>query len=295
MKGREKGLGRGLDALFMGEMGGDAFDEAVGGKRLETVAVGRIRAGRYQPRTKMDEASIAELADSIREQGLLNPILVRELGDGEYECLAGERRLRASRLAGLESVPVIVENVDDEHALVIGLIENIQRENLNPIEEAQGVQRLIDEFSFTHESAARAIGRSRPATTNLLRLLDLTEEVRRMVSEGKLEMGHARALLGLEGAEQITAAKTVASRGLSVRQTEDLVRRLAAGRSESGKSGRVIVRTRDGERLEESLAETLGAVVKLSATRQGKGRIVIEFSSIDQLQGIVDHIQRKPL
>lgn len=286
---KEKGLGRGLDALFMGEDGAGALDDASGAKRLAEVDTSRIQAGRYQPRTRMDEASISELADSIREQGLLSPILVRELDEGGYEVLAGERRLRAARQAGLEKVPVLIENVDDEHALVIGLIENIQRENLNPIEEAQGIQRLIDEFDFTHEAAAKAVGRSRPATSNLLRLLALTDEVKAMVMEGAVEMGHARALLALSGADQVTAAKTVAARGLSVRQTEELVRRMIEGAAPKKK---VVIKTRDDERLEEALAETLGAVVKLTANQKGRGRIVIEFSSLDQLQGIVDHIQK---
>ena len=189
----------------------------------------------------------------------------------------------------METVPVILRSVSDENALVIGLIENIQRENLNPIEEAQGLQRLIDEFAFTHAAAAKAVGRSRPAASNLLRLLTLADEVKRMVMEGELEMGHARALLGLEGAEQAAAAKQVAAKHLSVRQTEDLVRRLLEGVQPKKK---VVIKTRDNERLEETLADTLGAVVKLSANQKGKGRIVIEFSSLDQLQGIVDRIQK---
>ena len=289
VKKKEKGLGRGLDALFMGEVGPDALDDAVSERRLLEIETAHIHPGRYQPRTRMDEASISELADSIREQGLLSPILVRMLNDGDYEVLAGERRLRAAKLAGLEKVPVLLQNVDDEHALVIGLIENIQRENLNPIEEAQGLQRLISEFSFTHEDAAKAIGRSRPATSNLLRLLSLTDEVKDMVMKGELEMGHARALLALSGADQITTAKTVVARSLSVRQTEDLVRRLLEGPQPQKK---VVIKTRDNERLEEAMAETLGAVVKLTANTKGKGKIVIEFSNLDQLQGIVDHIRK---
>ncbi len=273
----------------MGEVGPDALDDAVSERRLLEIETAHIHPGRYQPRTRMDEASISELADSIREQGLLSPILVRTLNDGDYEVLAGERRLRAAKLAGLEKVPVLLQNVDDEHALVIGLIENIQRENLNPIEEAQGLQRLISEFSFTHEDAAKAIGRSRPATSNLLRLLSLTDEVKDMVMKGELEMGHARALLALTGADQITTAKTVVARSLSVRQTEDLVRRLLEGPLPQKK---VVIKTRDNERLEEALAETLGAVVKLTANTKGKGKIVIEFSNLDQLQGIVDHIRK---
>lgn len=290
MSKKEKGLGRGLDALFAGVLGGEVLEKSMNCPQLQNVPIELVRAGRYQPRTKMDETSIAELAASVREQGVLNPILVREREEGGYEVLAGERRLRAAKLAGLESVPVLVEHVDDEHALVIGLIENIQREDLNPLEEAQGVKRLIDEFHFTHEMVAKAIGRSRPATSNLLRLLDLVDEVKRMIFEGELEMGHARALLALDGAEQITTAKTIVARALSVRQTEELVRRAleSAPKRTTEKSA---VRSRDDERLEESLAETLGTVVKLTANRKGKGKIVIEFANLDQLQGIVERIQ----
>lgn len=291
MSKKEKGLGRGLDALFAGAIGGDELEKTMNGPQLRDVPVESVRAGRYQPRNKMDEASIAELAVSVREQGVLNPILVRELEEGGYEVLAGERRLRAAKVAGFKTVPVLVEHVDDEHALVIGLIENIQREDLNPLEEAKGVKRLIDEFHFTHEMAAKAIGRSRSATSNLLRLLDLSDEVKRMIFADELEMGHARALLALEGAEQITVAKMVVVRALSVRQTEELVRRVLEGTPER-MTEKSIVRSRDDERLEESLAETLGAVVKLSANRKGKGKIVIEFSNLDQLQGIVERIQR---
>ena len=290
MSKKEKGLGRGLDALFAGVLGGEVLEKSMNCPQLQKVPIELVRAGRYQPRTKMDETSIAELAASVREQGVLNPILVREHEEGGYEVLAGERRLRAAKLVGLESVPVLVEHVDDEHALVIGLIENIQREDLNPLEEAQGVKRLIDEFHFTHEMVAKAIGRSRPATSNLLRLLDLADEVKRMIFEGELEMGHARALLALDGAEQITAAKTIVAQALSVRQTEEFVRRALEGAPKRSIE-KSVVRSRDDERLEESLAETLGTVVKLTANRKGKGKIVIEFSNLDQLQGIIERIQ----
>lgn len=290
MSKKEKGLGRGLDALFAGVLGGVVLEKSMNCPQLQEVPIELVRAGRYQPRTKMDETSIAELAASVREQGVLNPILVREREEGGYEVLAGERRLRAAKLVGLESVPVLVEHVDDEHALVIGLIENIQREDLNPLEEAQGVKRLIDEFHFTHEMVAKAIGRSRPATSNLLRLLDLADEVKRMIFEGELEMGHARALLALDGAEQITAAKTIVAQALSVRQTEEFVRRALEGAPKRSIE-KSVVRSRDDERLEESLAETLGTVVKLTANRKGKGKIVIEFSNLDQLQGIIERIQ----
>ena len=286
MPKKKGGLGRGLDVFFGDDDHPGILEDDRSAKFIE-VPITEVRAGRYQPRTQMDEAALTDLAASIREQGVLSPILVRPLEAGGYEVLAGERRLRAAKIAGMETVPVILRSVSDENALVIGLIENIQRENLNPIEEAQGLQRLIDEFAFTHEAAAKAVGRSRPAASNLLRLLTLADEVKRMVMEGELEMGHARALLGLEGAEQAAAAKQVAAKHLSVRQTEDLVRRLLEGVQPKKK---VVIKTRDNERLEETLADTLGAVVKLSANQKGKGRIVIEFSSLDQLQGIVDRI-----
>ena len=282
MPKKKGGLGRGLDVFFGDDDHPGILEDDRSAKFIE-VPITEVRAGRYQPRTQMDEAALTDLAASIREQGVLSPILVRPLEAGGYEVLAGERRLRAAKIAGMETVPVILRSVSDENALVIGLIENIQRENLNPIEEAQGLQRLIDEFAFTHEAAAKAVGRSRPAASNLLRLLTLADEVKRMVMEGELEMGHARALLGLEGAEQ------AAAKHLSVRQTEDLVRRLLEGVQPKKK---VVIKTRDNERLEETLADTLGAVVKLSANQKGKGRIVIEFSSLDQLQGIVDRIQK---
>ena len=280
MPKKKGGLGRGLDVFFGDDDHPGILEDDRSAKFIE-VPITEVRAGRYQPRTQMDEAALTDLAASIREQGVLSPILVRPLEAGGYEVLAGERRLRAAKIAGMETVPVILRSVSDENALVIGLIENIQRENLNPIEEAQGLQRLIDEFAFTHEAAAKAVGRSRPAASNLLRLLTLADEVKRM--------GHARALLGLEGAEQAAAAKQVAAKHLSVRQTEDLVRRLLEGVQPKKK---VVIKTRDNERLEETLADTLGAVVKLSANQKGKGRIVIEFSSLDQLQGIVDRIQK---
>ena len=280
MPKKKGGLGRGLDVFFGDDDHPGILEDDRSAKFIE-VPITEVRAGRYQPRTQMDEAALTDLAASIREQGVLSPILVRPLEAGGYEVLAGERRLRAAKIAGMETVPVILRSVSDENALVIGLIENIQRENLNPIEEAQGLQRLIDEFAFTHEAAAKAVGRSRPAASNLLRLLTLADEVKRMVMEGELEMGHARALLGLEGAEQAAAAKQVAAK--------HLVRRLLEGVQPKKK---VVIKTRDNERLEETLADTLGAVVKLSANQKGKGRIVIEFSSLDQLQGIVDRIQK---
>src|SRR3954467_10700700 len=219
---KPKGLGRGLDALL------GSSDEPPR-EALMTLPVGRIRPGRYQPRTKMDQQALAELAASIRSQGLMQPVLVRPVDRDRYELIAGERRWRAAQMAGLEEVPALVREIPDEAALAMPLIENIQRENLNPMEEANGVQRLIEEFKMTHEQAADAVGRSRSATTNLLRLLKLARPVQEMLMEGALEMGHARALLPLDGARQIEAANRVASRHLSVRDTEALVNQLLRG------------------------------------------------------------------
>ena len=285
-----KGLGRGLEALFGGNESdaSDLLDD--GGNRYEEVPLSQVFPGSAQPRTRIEPESLAELAESIRQQGIINPIVVRLQERGRYEIIAGERRYQAAKLIGLDTVPVIVRDADKRQALAMALIENIQREDLNPIEEAAGIQRLIDDCGYTHEEAAQAIGRSRTGVTNLLRLLGLTEEVKQMVIQGELEMGHARALLGLDGAEQILVAKDVAARGLSVRQTEDLVNKSRETRPAKKK---VVIKTRDDLRLEEALAESLGAVVKLTANQKGRGRIVIEFAHLDQLQGIVDRIQQR--
>ena len=282
------GLGRGLGAIY------DDFDvsglsEEVDDKRLETLKLEELRPGTSQPRNTMTEEGLKELADSIRQQGIISPIIVRPAVDG-YEIIAGERRFRAARMAGLEEVPVIIRTVDETQALAMALIENMQREDLNPLEEAAGIQRLIEECDYTHEQAAEAVGRSRATTTNLLRLLTLTSEVKNMLVSHELEMGHARALLVLEAAEQVLVAKEVVAKALSVRQTENLIRRIKEKRPVRQK---FVVKTRDDMRLEESLAETLGAVVKLSANSKGKGRIVIEFTNLDQLEGIVNRIQQQ--
>ncbi len=285
---KNKGLGRGLDAFF----GGELVDDVMAlNHQIEEVDVSSVHAGKYQPRMRIEPSSLEELAQSIRAQGVISPIVVRPTGGANYEIIAGERRFRAALLAGLKKVPVIIRDVGDKQALAMALIENIQREDLNPLEEAHGIRRLIEEFGYTHEGAADAIGRSRSATSNLLRLLELTEEVKGMLSTGALDMGHARALLALKGAEQILAAKTVLQRSLSVRQTEELVKRMLAEKPIPKK--KIVIKTRDDERLEEALAETLGATVRLTANQKGKGKIVIEFSNLDQLQGIVDKIQRQ--
>lgn len=275
---KPKGLGRGLDAL-LGE------GETAEGERLLTLPVESLIPGKYQPRTRMDAEALAELADSIKSQGLMQPILARAVPGGRYEIIAGERRWRASQLAGLNTVSVLVRDVPDEAALKMALIENIQRENLNPLEEAQGIHRLIEEFSMTHQTAAEAVGRSRVAVTNLLRLLNLSKPVQVMLMNGELDMGHARALLALNHAKQVDAAAEVAKRGLSVRDTERLVARVL-----NPKEKKVVGEDRDVVRLEEALSEKLGVVVRISSNRKGAGKISIEFTSLEQLDGLLQRI-----
>jgi len=277
---KAKGLGRGLDAL----LGGDERPRDA----LLTLPVARIRPGRYQPRTKMDQQALAELAASIRSQGLMQPLLVRPVDRERYELIAGERRWRAAQMAGLEEVPVLVREVPDDAALAMSLIENIQRENLNPMEEAAGVQRLIDEFRMTHEQAADAVGRSRTATTNLLRLLKLARPVQEMVMEGALDMGHARALLALDAARQIEAAHRIAAKGLSVRDTEALVQAFVRGRP-GAKSARK--RDRDLDRLEEELSSALGTTVEIRAAKKGSGRLLVHYSSLDHLDQLLKRLR----
>ncbi|HJS78275.1 MAG TPA: ParB/RepB/Spo0J family partition protein [Burkholderiales bacterium] len=277
---KAKGLGRGLDALL------GSVTEAGPRDALLTLPVTRIRPGRYQPRTKMDQQALAELAASIRSQGLMQPLLVRPVDRDRYELIAGERRWRAAQMAGLDEVPALVREVADDAALAMSLIENIQRENLNPMEEAAGIQRLVDEFSMTHEQAADAVGRSRSATTNLLRLLKLARPVQEMLMEGALEMGHARALLALDGARQIEAGKRVAAKGLSVRETEALVNALLQGPAVQRK--RV---DRDLARLEEEISERLGTTVEIRAGKKGSGKLVVHYSSLDHLDELVKKLR----
>jgi len=273
---KPKGLGRGLDALLGG-------DDATPKEALRTLALNRIRPGKYQPRTKMDQEALAELASSIKSQGLMQPILVRPVERDRYELIAGERRWRAAQMAGLEEVPALVREVPDDAALAMALIENIQRENLNPMEEAAGLQRLVDEFKMTHEQAAEAVGRSRSATTNLLRLLKLARPVQAMVMEGVFEMGHARALLALDGARQVEVANRVAARGLSARETEALVQRLLRG---EGARRRKKV-DRDVARLEEEVSERLGTTVEIRPGRKGSGKVVVHYASHDHLDQLL--------
>jgi ParB family chromosome partitioning protein len=281
-----KGLGRGLDALLAGNDDNERKEDTLG-----QLPVGLLRPGRYQPRSRMDPESIAELADSIKAQGLIQPILVRQIDGGRYEIIAGERRWLAARRAGLDEIPALVRDVPDQATLALALIENIQREDLNPLEEAQGIKRLIDEFGLTHEAAAHAIGRSRSAVTNLLRLTQLAPPVQSLLLAGKLDMGHARALLALPLAEQGAAAARVADQGLSVRDAERLVQTALDHRQKSRRgAGRRI--DADLARLETELAEALGASVHLRPARKGAGRIVIGYASLDQLEGILARLRR---
>jgi ParB family chromosome partitioning protein len=274
-----KGLGRGLDSLLAGDDSSDSNADA-----LTTLKVGQLQPGKYQPRTHMDQESLASLAESIKAQGIMQPILVRSVADDQYEIIAGERRWRASQLAGLTEVPVLIRDIPDEAALAMALIENIQRENLNPLEEAQGIKRLIDEFSMTHQLAAEAVGRSRAAVTNLLRLLNLLPTVQNMLMQGEIDMGHARALLSLEGAKQVMAAEQVAAKQLSVREAEQLVKRLSA---EVKKPAKKVAQDRDVLRLQENLAEQLGAAVQIQTGRGGAGTLKIRYASLDQLDDII--------
>ena len=273
-----KGLGRGLDAL----LGGSALTLAE--DQLTTLAVSRLRPGKYQPRSRMDAESLAELAESIKAQGIIQPILVRAVGGDEYEILAGERRWRAAQLAHLSEVPVIIREVPDEAALAIALIENIQRQELNALEEAQGLQRLIDEFGMTHDAAAQAVGRSRSAVSNLLRLLGLAKPVQAMLTEGQLDMGHARALLALPANQQAGLARTVVDKALSVRQTEALVKQYLQPTLKKPAAKR---EDADVLRLSEQLSDTLGAKVAIQPRAKGRGKIVIEYDSLDHLDGLL--------
>ena len=279
---KPKGLGRGLDALLGSDNSGRKDAMAM-------LPVGAIRPGKYQPRTRMDEKALAELAASIRAQGLMQPLLVRPLPNerDRYELIAGERRWRAAQIAGLTEVPVLVRAVPDNAALAMALIENIQREDLNPIEEATGLQRLVDEFRMTHEQAADAVGRSRSATTNLLRLLKLAKPVQALVMQGALEMGHARALLALDGARQIEAANRIVARGLSVRESEALGARLLRGPVTRRKH-----RTdRDLARLEEEISQRLGTTVQIRPGRKGSGTIVVSYSGLDHLDQLLKKLR----
>ena len=281
---KQKGLGRGLDALLANDL-----EEALNTGIQQTLNVTQLQPGKYQPRSYMDDAALQTLADSIKTQGIMQPILVREISNNQYEIIAGERRWRASQLAGLMQVPVLVRDIADESALAMALIENIQRENLNPLEEAQGIKRLIDEFAMTHEKAAEAIGRSRVAVSNLLRLLSLCAPVQDMLMHNKLDMGHARALIGLDTAQQVMLANKIVQQDLSVREVENLVKKLGA---ETKPNQQKITVNRDVLALQNTLSEKIGAVVSISAKAGGAGMLKISYSNLDQLDDIIARISR---
>ncbi|SEP37895.1 ParB/RepB/Spo0J family partition protein [Nitrosovibrio sp. Nv6] len=272
-----KGLGRGLDALLAGNSESGKAVES-----LQNLKISLLQPGKYQPRTHMDKESLAELAESIRAQGVMQPVLVRPVSSGGYEIIAGERRWRAAQLAGLAEVPALIRHVPDESALAMSLIENIQRENLNPLEEAMGIQRLIKEFGMTHQAASQALGSSRSAVSNLLRLLNLPPPVQELLMQGKIDMGHSRALLSLPEAKQIEIANLVANKQLSVRETERLVHRI-----EHPVAQRHPKRDRDLLRLQENISAKLGTQVVINSGKKGKGTIVVHYTSLEQLDGIL--------
>jgi len=289
MTAKKRGLGRGLDAL-LGEVQAVAPTPQGASPEgdLRNLPVDLVRRGKYQPRVDMHPESLEDLANSIRAQGVVQPIVVKPTGTGSYEIIAGERRWRAAQLAGLQDIPAVVRDVSDQAAMAMALIENIQRENLNPMEEANALQRLIKEFQLTHQEVAEAVGRSRAAVSNLLRLLELNDDVKQLLEQRQLEMGHARALLALKDATQSAAARAVAEKGLSVRETEALVKRwqqnLPAHKS-------AVSLDPDVRRLQDELAEKLGAAVRFQHTAKGKGKLIINYNSLDELEGILAHIK----
>jgi ParB family transcriptional regulator, chromosome partitioning protein len=282
---KHKGLGRGLDALLAGD------EEAVNneGDGLRMLPVNQMQSGKYQPRSHMDEAALQTLADSIRSQGIMQPILVREIAPEQYEIIAGERRWRASQMAGLQEVPVLIREIEDESALQMALIENIQRENLNPVEEALGIKRLIDEFAMTHEKAANAVGRSRVAVSNLLRLLTLAGSVQTMLMENKLDMGHARALVGLDAAQQVMLANKIVQQDLSVREVESLVKKVGV---DTQPKVQKMDANHDVLALQNMLSEKLGTGVSIAAKANGTGTLKINYSNLDELDEIIKKVSR---
>ena len=282
---KPKGLGRGLDALL-----GGGKQDSKGEGELREIAVGDLSPGKYQPRTHMDREALEGLAESIKTRGIVQPILVRELATGKFEIVAGERRWRAAQIAGLPTVPALVREIADEHALGIGLIENIQREDLNAIEEAAGIQRLVGEFKLTHDAAAKAVGRSRSAVSNLLRLLELAKPVQDMLMEAKLDMGHARALLGVGKAKQVELAHQIVLKTLSVRDAERLVK---AELSPARTTKTVVTADIDTRRLETDLSDKLGTTVTIVADKKGRGKLTIAFMGYEHLDGILERSKLK--
>lgn len=303
MSSKRKGLGKGLDALLSAGLGVTApapdmpitpseADQKIEYKdgKLAHLPVELIQRGKYQPRRDMHPEALEELAESIKVQGVMQPIVVRGIGEGRYEIIAGERRWRATQLAGLDKIPAVIRDVPDEAAIAMALIENIQRENLNPIEEAMALKRLQDEFELTHAEVAQAVGKSRTTITNLLRLIALNEEVKTLLEHGDLEMGHARALLTLEPQQQKEIARQIVARGLSVRQTEALVRQYQENLNQEKLKPETRV-SADIRRLQDQLSETLGAGVEIQHGAKGKGKLVINYNSLDELDGILSHIK----
>ncbi len=277
---KQKGLGRGLDALLSGNGNADSAEES-----LQSLEISKLQPGKYQPRTNMDQVALAELAESIKAQGVMQPILVRPISVDRYEIIAGERRWRAAQLAGLTEVPALIRKVADESALAMSLIENIQRENLNPLEEAMGIQRLIDEFGMTHQTAGEALGNSRSTISNLLRLLNLSAPVQELMMQGKIDMGHGRALLSLAPVQQIKIANVIVQKQLSVRETEKIVNHIEHPAPKMVKKP-----DRDLLRLEEDVSERLGAQVAIKPKKNGQGNIVIHYTSLDQLDDILSKL-----
>ncbi len=297
MAAKKRGLGRGLDALLGSGISEEASatDSGDSGSKdgdFSTLPVDLIQRGRYQPRRDFNPDSLRELADSIAAQGVVQPIVVRPVGQGRYEIIAGERRWRAAQQAGLSEIPTVIRDVSDQTAMAMGLIENIQREDLNPLEEATALHRLLNEFELTHQQIAQAVGKSRTTVTNLLRLLELNEDVKQLVEAGKIEMGHARALLGLQAQAQSDGAREVVKKGLSVRETERLVRRLQGEASgDPARDKKPVKEDPDISRLQDDLSERLGTQVKLQQGTKGKGKLVISYNNLDELEGILEHIQ----
>jgi len=298
MSAKKRGLGRGLNALLgnaaeVKHLTDPAPTSTASAKTpatpsgMQNIGVDLIQRGTYQPRVHFEPEALQDLAESIKSQGVIQPIVVRPMGSGQYELIAGERRWRASQLAGMAEIPAVIRELDDQTAAAISLIENIQREDLNPLEESRALQRLIDEFSMTHQQVAEVVGRSRAAVTNLLRLRDLNEDVKKLVDEGKLEMGHARALLALSGAEQTQIARKVAELGKSVRETEQMVRKQLNPVDQPSKKSTL---DPDTKRLKDELSERLGASVDLQHASNGKGKLVISYNSLDELDGILAKI-----
>lgn len=287
---KRKGLGRGLDALLgTGEEDSEEEIVAISEGALKELPVEFMKRGKYQPRRDMHPEALEDLANSIRAQGVMQPIVVRPIGVDSYEIIAGERRWRATQQAGLETIPVIIKDVPDESAIAMALIENIQREDLNAIEEAQALMRLQQEFELTQQQVADAVGKSRTTITNLMRLMSLEQEVQTLLEHGDLEMGHARALLGLEGPQQLEAARTTVAKGMTVRQTEALVRRLLQQQTADPVEERRL--DPDIKRLQDKLSDQVGAPVSIQHNAKGKGRLILKYNSLDELEGILDHIK----